>query len=125
MTIQNKSIVKKRLCEIPFTAKTIVQVLPKLVGEDFDNYMLEVGPQAWKDAITSGTLSNEVAKRLILMVLSRPALLQSLSVYLSLWERDLTASVPKHQQQQQQQQQHQQQQLQPAIHLYELGLEIW
>lgn len=89
----------KTFREMPLVVNnTLNEMLPKMCSDDFDKYMLIKGPQEWKDAIQSVSL--EEGKRLLLMVICRPNLLQALSVFCTLWEVEE----------------------EPALHLYELGL---
>lgn len=88
-----------KMCNVPLTVDNgINDLLTKLNGDDFDKYMLNKGPRVWKDTLKEVSLDE--GKRLLLMVICRPNLLQALSVFCTLWEDET----------------------EPALHLYELQL---
>lgn len=89
---------KVKVSHVVLDSHTINYVLPKLSIDDFDKCMLALGPQEWKKATEN--VSSQDAKKLVLIIISRPVLIQAFAVFLSLWEMEQK----------------------PASFLYELGL---
>lgn len=86
--------------DLPLDSTTINHILPNLTNEQFDKFMIEKGPQAWKDA--SKNISLEDSKKMLMLIVARPTTLtRQFAVYLSLWANDACH---------------------PATHLYELGM---
>lgn len=85
----------------PITDNLIKCILPTLSNQDFEKFMLELGPQQWK--LATETCSSDSAKALVVLITKQSSLNQAFSVFLSLWEMDQ----------------------EPATFLFELGMGIF
>lgn len=66
-------------------------VLSTLSDSDFENYMLRIGPEAWKNA--SQTLPVPVVKHLFNKILRHAALQPAFAVFQTLWEQEETLAT--------------------------------
>lgn len=98
LTVSNVVLKKIKLSSVVLNPKTFETVLCKLVGEDFDYFMLDCGPEKWKELTNSMTC--EEAKKLMLILLCRGELLVPFAAYITLLQNDAV----------------------PAQHLYDLHL---
>lgn len=80
---------KINIKRLKLTGDSVVNILPFLKGEIFDQFMQHIGAFLWKKA-EQEHLSADEAKILLLLVLQRPGLENLLMSYLTQWEADHT-----------------------------------
>jgi hypothetical protein len=98
VTLHQIVLKKMKLDSIPLNAESLDNKVSKMTGPEFELFMVNLGPRAWKEATDNMSLNH--AKKLVLMIMCRGDLLIPFNAYVTLHQNDAR----------------------PAQHLYDLHL---
>jgi hypothetical protein len=83
----HKVVLKKiKMEDIPLNEETLDTRVSQMTGPEFELYMVNLGPKAWKEATDNMSLDH--VKKLMLMIMCRNELLVPFSAYITLYQND-------------------------------------